>query len=74
MTLSTNLTAAVKHGLKKQTIKCIQQITKWGNIAILWNICHFVSRAKYCINNVSAMSNKKPGENMKFPNQLMDQN
>lgn len=29
---------------------------KMGKYPYLWNICHFVSRAKYCINNVSVKS------------------
>ena len=34
---------------------CIQRIVYNREIALLWNIGHFVSTAKFCINVVSAV-------------------
>ena len=48
-------------------MNCIQRIAQQGNRS-LWNIDHFVSTAKSCI-NVSPLSNTVKKGNVKFLNQ-----
>ena len=48
-------------------MNCIQRIAQQGNRS-LWNIDHFVSTAKSCINVVSTVKYSKKG-NVKFLNQ-----
>ena len=59
----------------EKRINCIQQNAQEGNRS-LWNIDHFVSTAKFCINVVSVKYNgkRKTEEIVKFLNQLMNQN